>query len=82
MNYLYFMKSTMNDGELTKVLDELEETVDGLLGRLEKTHGGRGEGSDFAQNAIAAVHLPDEDSVGDEAAELIRRAIKRLRALY
>lgn len=62
---------------MLRAMDELEKTVNDLLGRLQK-QAGIDAGSQGSQPE-------DRDKRGEsreqEAAELIRRAIKRLKAL-
>jgi hypothetical protein len=72
----------MSLGELTRVLEELEEAVDGLLGRLERASDAGEEQVPSARDRRKVTDPSDTGSDTDEAAELIRRAIKRLTSLY
>ncbi|UCF29998.1 MAG: hypothetical protein JSV26_07855 [bacterium] len=71
----------MSEGDLKRILDELEDAVEGLLGRLEGVSGRDGKGDRPAPERESKAPLHRGTPAGEEAAELIKRAIKRLRSI-
>ena len=72
----------MDENDLTRTFRELEEAVEELLKRRTKSPEKKGVSS-----AVSGRKRPDRAATSDrvvdeEAIELIRRAIKRLKSLY
>ena len=67
---------------MLRAMDELEKSVNDLLGRLQK-RSGSARGAEGRPHQAGARQTDEEqvESKQREAAELIRRAIKRLKSL-
>ena len=74
MNYLYFIQYDMANKDLKGAFIDLEEAVDRLLNSREVSPAGSKLKS-TARGKSASV-------IDKEAAELIRKAIERLKDLY
>ena len=74
MNYLYFIQYDMANKDLKGAFIDLEEAVDRLLNSREVSSAGTKLKS-TARRKSASV-------IDKEAAELIRKAIERLKDLY
>ena len=69
----------MPGGELKKSFRELEEAVDLLLKRSGRERPVSGE-KKFSRSRDSTGNVPELET-GDEAAQLIRRALQRLKSL-